>query len=252
MIAWVLLTYIVAAVPFGLVLTTLYGDDADIRSAGSGNIGATNVARVYGWRLALPALLLDIGKGFFPVLGASLIWPDTGLWWPAVVAFVAFVAHCFSVYLEFRGGKGVATGAGGMLVIAPVPTLCAIGVWLTMLAITGKSSLGALLAATALVGFSWFLQPEVVPVVVLLALGIGFTHISNIRRLMRGQEGQVVRPVRWGRASDAPEGSDARTLMEQGPAGTPSAPAVWKEESLDPLDITDDVSLAPPADELPT
>jgi glycerol-3-phosphate acyltransferase PlsY len=248
-IAWLLLTYLVAAIPFGLVLTTLYGEDADIRSTGSGNIGATNVARVYGWRLALPVLLLDIAKGFFPVLGATMLWSDAGLWWPALVAFVAFVAHCFSAYLEFRGGKGVATGAGGMLVIAPVPTLCAIGVWLTMLAITGKSSLGALLAATALVGFAWFLQPDVVPVVILLALGIGFTHVSNIRRLMRGQEGQVVRPVRWGRASDGPDGSDARSLLEQGPGGTPSAPALWKEESLDPLEMPNDVSLATPEEE---
>ncbi|MEZ4321294.1 MAG: glycerol-3-phosphate 1-O-acyltransferase PlsY [Myxococcota bacterium] len=241
MVAWFVLTYLIAAIPFGLVLTTLYGGDSDIRGSGSGNIGATNVARVYGWRLAVPALLLDIAKGFFPVLGASLLWPELGLWWPAFIAFAAFLAHCFSVYLEFRGGKGVATGAGGMLALAPVPTLLAVGVWLVVLAITGKSSVGALLAAASLIGFAGWLDPQTLPVVVLLALGIGFTHVSNIRRLMRGQEGQVVRPVRWGRS--ASEGPDPEALLEQGPAGTPVIPALWKESVPDPLEITDDVTL---------
>ena len=242
MVAWVVLTYLIAAIPFGLVVTTLYGGgESDIRSAGSGNIGATNVARVYGWRLALPALLLDIAKGFFPVLGASLLWPDTGLWWPGLVAGTAFLAHCFSVYLEFRGGKGVATGAGGMLALAPLPTLLAIAVWVTLLAITGKSSVGALVAAVSLVGFAGYLQPEALPVVVLLALGIGFTHASNIRRLMSGQESQVVRPVRWKRGDRGED--DVAAVMDQGPAGNAVVPSLWREAVADPLDVTDDVQL---------
>jgi len=243
MVAWFVLTYLIAAIPFGLVLTTLYGGDTDLRSAGSGNIGATNVARVYGWKLALPALLLDIAKGFFPVLGASLLWPDTGLWWPGVIAGVAFLAHCFSVYLEFRGGKGVATGAGGMLALAPLPTLLAISVWATLLAITGKSSVGALIAATSLIGFAGWLQPESVPVVLLLAFGIGFTHVSNIRRLMRGQESQVVRPVRWGRNGGSQP--DPVALMEQGPAGNSVSPALWRESIADPLDVAEEPEPSP-------
>jgi glycerol-3-phosphate acyltransferase PlsY len=236
-IAWFVLTHLVAAIPFGLVLTTLYGGDDDIRSAGSGNIGATNVARVYGWRLALASLLLDVAKGFFPVLGALWFWPDAGLWWPGAVAANAFLAHCYSVYLEFRGGKGVATGAGGMLAIAPLPTGLAVLVWGVVLAITGRSSVGALTASMALVGICFWLQPEAVPVVVLLAVGIGITHLSNIRRLMSGEEAQIVRPVRWGRASAAVP--DTADLVEQGPSGKPVGTSIWREPVRDPLDPTD-------------
>lgn len=234
MIPWLVLTYLVAAVPFGLVLSTLYGGDEDIRSVGSGNIGATNVARIYGWKLAGPAMAMDIAKGFVPVLGATLLWPDLGLWWPGLVAATAFLAHCFSVYLEFRGGKGVATGAGGMLAIAPLPTLLAGGIWTLVLVTTGKSSVGALTAAIGLIGLSMWLQPDVVPVVVLLAMGIGLTHLSNIRRLMQGKESQVMRPVRWRgnrAAADAPE-----LLLEQSPSGAALGPSVWREPVLDPLE----------------
>ena len=235
MIPWVVGTYLVAAIPFGLVLSTLYGGDEDIRSAGSGNIGATNVARVVGWRIAGPALILDVAKGFLPVLGARYLWPDLGLWWAGLVAGVAFLAHCFSVYLEFRGGKGVATGAGGMLALAPVPTLLAAALWALVLATTGRSSVGALTAAMGLIGLAWWLQPDVVPVVVLLAIGIGLTHLSNIRRLMQGQERQVVRPVRWrGRRGGAVD--DPSALLEQGPSGEALGPAMWREPVLDPLD----------------
>lgn len=225
MIAWLVLTHLIAAVPFGLVLSTLYGGDVDIRSAGSGNIGATNVARVYGWKLGLASLVLDVAKGLLPVLGAQWLWPDSGAWWPALVAANAFLAHCMSVFLEFRGGKGVATGAGAMLGIAPGPTALAVVVWLVVLGATGRSSVGALVASVGLIGFTAWLQPAAVPVVVLLAAGIGVTHLSNIRRLMQGEEAQIVRPVRWGRAP----ASDGAALMAQGPAGTGEPTAIWRE-----------------------
>lgn len=239
MFAWVVLTYLVAAVPFGLVLTTLYGGEVDIRSTGSGNIGATNVARVYGWKLGLASLVLDLLKGALFVLGARLLWPEVGLWWPALVAGVAFLAHCFSVYLEFRGGKGVATGAGGMLAISPVPTLLAMAVWGLVLRLTGKSSVAALVAAVSLVGWCWLLDPAATWVVLLLVLGIAYTHMSNIRRIVAGEESQVVRPVRWGRKKEV----DPAELLEQGPSGSRDAPPAWREHVTDPLEITDDVLL---------
>lgn len=239
MLAWIVLTYLVAAIPFGLVLTTLYGGDVDIRSTGSGNVGATNVARVYGWKLAAGALTLDVAKGAVFTGLARLLWPDVGLWFAGLVAATAFLAHCFSVYLEFRGGKGVATGAGGMLAISPIPALCAAAVWAVTLKVTGRSSVAALLAATSLIGWSYWLDLSAMPVVLFLAAGIAYTHVSNIRRLMAGEEAQIVRSVRWGRR----QVPDPAALLEQGPAGSNTAPPVWRETANHPLEPTEDVVL---------
>ena len=239
MLAWVVLTYLVAAVPFGLVLTTVYGGEVDIRSSGSGNIGATNVARVYGWKLGAASLLLDLLKGAVFTLGARLLWPELGIWWPALIAGVAFLAHVFSVYLEFRGGKGVATGAGGMLALSPLPTLLAVAIWGIVLRLTGRSSVAALVAAISLIGLCWWLDPAATWVVLLLAVGIAYTHTSNIRRLVAGEETQIVRPVRFGRKKDV----DPAELLEQGPSGSRDAPPAWRERTIDPLEITDDVLL---------
>lgn len=239
MLPWLLLTYLVGAVPFGLVISVLYGGDQDIRAVGSGNIGATNVLRVYGWRLALPTLVLDIGKGFLPTLGAVLLWPERGLWWPASVAAVAFLGHCYSIYLEFRGGKGVATGAGAMLAIAPVPIGLAAAIWALLLGLTGRSSVASLLAAIGLVGISAWWSPEVIPVVGLLAVGIVITHLSNIRRLAAGEESQVVRGVRWGRNTSSRTGA---AVVDQGPGGRAPSP-LWKESVPDPLEPEEDVGI---------
>lgn len=217
-----------AAIPFGLVVTTLYGGEADIRTAGSGNIGATNVARVYGWRLAGSVIALDAAKGFGPVLLARFWWPEAGLWWPAVVLATCFLAHCFPVYLEFRGGKGVATGAGGLLALSPWVTLPAAAVWVALLGLTGRSSAAALGATTAAILIAWAFDPPMVPIVAAMALGVISTHVKNIRRLIRGEERAVVRPVRWARAGH--EQGDPTALLHQGPAGGAPA-AIWKEES---------------------
>jgi len=219
---------LLASVPFGLVITTLYGDDADIRAVGSGNIGATNVARVYGWRLAGWVVALDVGKGFVPVLLARLMWPDTGLWWPGLVALWCFGAHCFPAYLEFRGGKGVATGAGGLLALSPWVTVPAVGVWVTMLAATGRSSVAALTSVVSVVALAWFVHPTVLPIVGLFGVGVFLTHATNIRRLVRGEEKEVVRPVRWSQAVE--EASTAEQVLAQGPGGRSVAPPAWRDE----------------------
>jgi glycerol-3-phosphate acyltransferase PlsY len=224
----------VAAIPFGVVVTTLYGGEADIRTAGSGNIGATNVARVYGWRLAGTVIALDAAKGFAPVLLARLWWPDAGLWWPAVVLATCFFAHCFPVYLEFRGGKGVATGAGGLLALSPWVTVPAAAVWVGLLGLTGRSSAAALGATSAAIAIAMWFDPPMVPVVAAMALGVIATHVPNIRRLIRGEERPVVRPVRWARAGH--ERSDPTALLHQGPSGGPAAP-VWKETPDDPAPL---------------
>ncbi len=232
-LVWV---YIVAGIPFAVVHTTLAGMDTDVRAAGSGNPGATNVARLFGWRMAAPVLAADIGKGFVPVVLARLLWPDWDPWFAWVVAGVAFSGHCWSMWLEFRGGKGVATAAGTALAITPLPTLLAALLWVLTLGALGRSSVASLTAALALVaGVSW-LDPRTLPYVVLLAAGIAWTHVANVRRLLRGEEKTIVRPVRWGRPREGVERPEA--ALEQGPGG--GAPATqWKERRHDPLEPTD-------------
>ncbi|MEZ4237138.1 MAG: glycerol-3-phosphate acyltransferase [Myxococcota bacterium] len=220
---FLLLSYLGAAIPFGVVVTTLYGGDADIRTTGSGNIGGTNVARVYGWRLAALVITLDAAKGFVPVALARLWWPGAGIgWWAAVLA-ACFLGHCFPVYLEFRGGKGVATSAGGLLAMAPRVAVLAGALWLVLLAATGRSSVAALGATAGAIGVALWLDPWVAPVVVGIGLAVMATHVPNIRRLVRGEEGSVVRPVRWGRASALPP--EPGVLLQQGPTGGPPVAA---------------------------
>jgi len=233
-LAYLALAYLLASVPFGLVVTTLYGDDTDIRASGSGNIGATNVARVHGWRLAGWVVALDVAKGFVPVGVARLMWPDVGLWWPGLVALWCFVAHCFPAYLEFRGGKGVATGAGGLLALSPWVTVPAVGVWVTVVAATGRSSVAALTSVVAVVLLAWFVHPAVLPIVALFGVGVFLTHATNIRRLVRGEEREVVRPVRWSRSAEQPT-LTAEQVLAQGPGGGSAAPAAWREDEAEPL-----------------
>lgn len=217
--ALLVLTYAIAAIPFAVLLTTLHGGGPDVRTAGSGNPGATNAARLYGWRVGAGVMALDIAKGALPVLIARLLWPDLDPWLGGAVAVTAFVAHVFPIYLEFRGGKGVATGAGGLLALAPLPTLVAAGLWGLLLTLTGRASVAALGATFSMIGLTAWLSPSVLPLVIGLAIAIAITHTPNLRRLWRGQESAVLRPVRW---RSAPE-TVTRSPLEESPAG-PSAP----------------------------
>ena len=232
-LGWV---YLVASVPFALVFTILEGADTDVRAAGSGNPGATNVARLFGWQTAAPVLIADIGKGFGPVVIARLVWPEWDPWFGWTVAIMAFLAHCYSVWLEFRGGKGVATAAGALLAVTPLATLLSAVLWVVVLSVSGRSSLASLAAALSLVGVVGWLDPGSLPVVFVLTVGIAWTHLANMRRLLRGEETAVIRPVRWG--APPPSLAGAESALTQGPAGTDRSPAVWKEATHDPLEPT--------------
>lgn len=224
LLAYLLLTYAFAALPFAVVVTTLAGGEQDVRTEGSKNPGATNAARLYGWGIGGIVMALDISKGALPVLGARLLWPEFDPWWAAVVALVAFAAHVFPIYLEFRGGKGVATAAGALLALAPLPTLGAALVWIGVLLLTGRSSVAALGATAAMVGITWWFSPLTLPLVAIIAAAIAVTHTPNLRRLWRGQESKVVRPVRWTRA----DGDAGLQALEEGPAGPSAAkPEAW-------------------------
>jgi acyl phosphate:glycerol-3-phosphate acyltransferase len=223
-LAFLVLTYAVAAIPFAVVITTLWGGEVDVRAEGSGNPGATNVARLYGWGMGGVVMALDIFKGLAPVVAARLLWPAWDPWWGALVALVAFSAHVFPVYLEFRGGKGVATASGGLVALAPLPTLGAAAVWAALLAITGRSSVAALGASVVALGLAVWLAPQVVALAVVLAVAIGVTHTANLRRLFRGEEKAVVPTARW--THRPAEG--AIDALEQGPAGLGGvAPDPW-------------------------
>lgn len=187
---WVLalaLGYLFGSVPFGLILTNALGD-GNLRSIGSGNIGATNVLRTGNKGLAAATLLLDAAKGFAAVW---LAWR----WWPEVAGFAALGAvlgHCFPVWLKFKGGKGVATTLGVALGLAwPIGLAYAL-VWLVMLAATRISSLSGMAAAIAApVAAALLGHMALVPVLVAIALIVVILHRANIARLRAGTEPNI-------------------------------------------------------------
>ncbi len=187
--AAVLCGYLLGSVPFGLLLTKLAGL-GDIRSIGSGNIGATNVLRTGRKGLAAATLLLDAGKGAAAVLIAMYF--SYGLKVAALAGFGAFLGHIFPLWLHFKGGKGVSTFLGVMLAIAwPVGVLVCL-TWLAVAALFRRSSLAALAAAILAPLYAWALAtPVVAGLALALAVVIVIRHHSNIRRLFKGEEPRI-------------------------------------------------------------
>lgn len=179
--------YLCGTIPFGLILTKSAGL-GDIRTIGSGNIGATNVLRTGRKGLAAATLLLDMGKGLLAVWLAWRWLPD----WAGLAALGAFLGHCFPVWLKFRGGKGVATMMGVALGLAwPVGAVYA-AVWLGMLALTRISSLAGMSAAvSAPLAALAVGRAELAPVLAVLAALVLFLHRANIARLRAGTEPKV-------------------------------------------------------------
>lgn len=180
--------YLVGAIPFGF-LVARYLAGIDVRASGSGNIGATNVARTAGKGLGLLTLLLDAAKGAGPPLVAEhLLHLDHR--WVAAAGLAAVLGHVFPVFLGFKGGKGVATAAGAFLAITPAATGVAILVFALAFAVGRVVSVGSLLSSLALVGASIFLdrRTEVIALAALVAFLVFWRHRPNIRRLVRGEE----------------------------------------------------------------
>ena len=203
-----ILGYIFGSPPFGLILTRLAGG-GDIRAVGSGNIGATNVLRSGRKGLAALTLLLDLAKGFLAVVVArELFVSETGgtFWAVGIAAAVgAVLGHCFSLFLKFRGGKGVATYGGVCFGLALPLGLAYAATWIGMLLLTRISSLGALSAAFVIpfIAFMMGMSEAVWPLVFLSAL-IYYLHRENIRALFRGEEGRVTDPAERGLMDDQP------------------------------------------------
>lgn len=179
--------YLLGSIPFGLILTKLTGA-GDLRSIGSGNIGATNVLRTGRKGLAAATLLLDLLKGYAAVwLTGELPGGD-----PAIGGLFAVLGHCFPVWLKFRGGKGVATLMGVSLGLGWQIGLAYAVIWLGMLTITRISSLSGMSAAVAAPLAAWATgNADYVPVLGLLALLVLWLHRANIARLRAGSEPKV-------------------------------------------------------------
>jgi acyl phosphate:glycerol-3-phosphate acyltransferase len=183
-----LLAYLCGSIPFGLLLTRWF-KKTDVREAGSGNIGATNVARVAGKKLGLVVLLLDALKGVVPVLASRALSQEMhGL--HAVVGLAAFLGHVFPLWLGFKGGKGVATALGVLAVLVPLGALVGFVVYACVFALLRVSSLGSLLGAVTAVTTAFVTstpRPYAWLVSGLFVLLL-FTHRANIQRLLSRSE----------------------------------------------------------------
>ena len=192
MIPWIflLLSYLWGAIPASYVAGRL-ARGIDLREHGSGNLGATNTFRVLGAKVAAPVMVFDILKGFLPVFLFGQ-WDDPGgLGWKLAYGAAAIVGHVFSVYVGFKGGKGVATSAGVFLALAPVPLGAGLAVWLVVLRVMRMVSAASILAALT-VGVLLLLVPGVYIEVRLLGWAVVsfviFAHRSNIGRILKGTE----------------------------------------------------------------
>ena len=193
---WLLIipaAYLLGSIPFGLILTKLFGA-GDVRKSGSGNIGATNVARTAGTFAGVLTLFLDAAKGAIPVwLSSRLTGGNTT--WMMLAGFAAIVGHCFPVWLKFKGGKGVATAAGIFLMLSPwafagsVLLFLVVALWWRFISL---ASISAAAAMPLLIYFLWA-PPHAPPLAVTfgtlaIALLIAFKHDRNIQRLLEGTE----------------------------------------------------------------
>lgn len=185
-----LLAYLLGSIPFGYLLVQST-EGKDIRSLGSGNIGATNVFRSN--RLSgILTLLLDAGKGYLAVVMAG--WLGGSQEWQAVAALFAIIGHIFTVWLRFKGGKGVATGCGAYLALSPLAVLTTLGLFVLIL-FTARYISAASMGATAFFPFWAYLYGEPAAVLLWAVLGavlIIAKHHQNIRRLMSGTENKFV------------------------------------------------------------
>ncbi|MBI4957634.1 MAG: glycerol-3-phosphate 1-O-acyltransferase PlsY [Myxococcales bacterium] len=191
----VLGAYLSGSIPFGLLLARRRG--VDIRRVGSGNIGATNVARNLGRGLGALVLVLDAAKGALPVAVVRLGELDVRLspWLLSAVGLGAVVGHCFPVWLRFRGGKGVATALGVMLATDPLAAAGGVGVFALVVGVSRIVSLGSMLGTVA-VAFAVTARAAPAPSVVLgwgLVALVVVQHRDNLRRLRRGEESRVGR-----------------------------------------------------------
>ena len=189
----VVLAYLLGSIPFAFLLSRQQG--VDLRRAGSGNVGASNVLRTTGVRAAVLAMLLDAAKGTIAVLVAQIF--STDLVSAVAAAFASIVGHVYPIWLRFRGGKGVATAAGAFAVLAPSATIAAVSVFLVSVTVTRFVSVGSVAAALTLVFVA--IVGEASDVVALGATAsaviVIYRHRENLARLVAGTERRIGQPA---------------------------------------------------------
>jgi glycerol-3-phosphate acyltransferase PlsY len=188
-LAILLAAYLIGAIPFGYLLVK-WTTGADVRAAGSGNIGATNVLRTTGRAAGVATLLLDIGKGYLAVWLAERL-THANPWWTSAAALAVMAGHAYPVFLRFRGGKAVASFVGAFLRLAPLALAAVLVVFVVVVAWTRYISMGSIVGAAALPLGVWLISRSPWPVVAASIVAGGFIiyrHSSNIRRLRAGTE----------------------------------------------------------------
>jgi glycerol-3-phosphate acyltransferase PlsY len=194
-IIFAVLSYLLGSFPSGYLAFYL-AEKKDIRDLGSRSMGATNVLRLKGWKLALPVMVADILKGFLPVFLALKLFPDKRF--ALLCGFLAVLGHCFPIFIKFKGGKGVATAVGVFSAVAPLSVLIGLTVFLLIIAMTRYVSLGSLLAVLSF-PLSVFLlkgDRDLIYLSVAVFLIILIRHSGNIRRLYLGTEKRFGEKVR--------------------------------------------------------
>jgi acyl phosphate:glycerol-3-phosphate acyltransferase len=192
---WLVASYLLGAVPTSYLAGRLFRG-IDLREHGSRNLGATNLYRVLGWRYAVPVGLLDAAKGLVPVLVFAPRVSSSELF-ALICGLVAVVGHVFSVFVGFKGGKGVATAAGVMLGLTPAALGVAVLVWAALVYLTGYVSVGSIAAAAIFPLAVYLLEPPEQPAMLWLdiavAAAIVWFHRGNIQRLFKGTENRFGR-----------------------------------------------------------
>jgi len=187
----ILLSYFIGAVPFGLLFGKIFSN-IDVRSVGSGNIGATNVLRAAGKKAAVMTLLADCLKGLLPVLAVKLMFHDDAV--TGLTGAASILGHNYPIYLAFKGGKGVATSFGVVLAVAPQIGVACLATWLIVSLIWRYSSLSALIAFALypVITFSAYTVSRPLGLLSLFVFGlIYYRHRENIKRLLAGTEPKI-------------------------------------------------------------
>lgn len=201
-VLWLLASYFVGAIPTSYLLSRFLAG-IDLRQHGSGNLGATNLYRVLGWKYAIPAAAVDIAKGAIPVL---IFAPQvsTSQLFALGCGVAAILGHVFSVFVGFKGGKGVATAAGVMLGLAPLALTAVAVVWAMLVRLTGYVSVASIAAAALLPLAVYLLEdttsPALLWIAAAIAAGVIILHRRNIQRLVKGTENRFGR-----RAASTPQ-----------------------------------------------
>lgn len=185
----IILSYFFGSIPTALIFSKM--KNIDIRKQGSGNIGATNSFRVMGKRIGFTVTFVDIVKGLIPTIIAYAYGGDL---LAVCAAFAVVIGHSFSIFANFKGGKGIATGAGAVLVLDPLAVILGIILFIILLFATKYASLSSIIAAISVALFTWIFNDSLV-IKIGVTLMVGFVilrHHSNISRLIKGKENKVL------------------------------------------------------------